>query len=108
HAPDVAAAERLTAAFNGDDALYEIRTDFGNEPAERTAGRMRHDDGRTDLVEQHRAALTPDHVLAIGPAGGHAPGAEDGRRRGDRGRAPARSALRTTGGRTRTASRATA
>src|SRR5205807_4749470 len=60
--PDVLTVERRAAAFDADNAFHEARSNFGHEPAKWPAGGVRHDDWRTDLVQQHRAALSPHHV----------------------------------------------
>jgi hypothetical protein len=78
--PQALAPPNAPAAFDRDDAFHEVRANLGDEPAKRAAGRVRHDDRRTDLVEQHRAALTPHHVLAVRAAGGHAGREHRGRR----------------------------
>ena len=64
--PPAAESERAaTGALDDDGRLDEIRTRFGDEQPERTAGRVRHDDRRPDLVEQIRARLTPRQVLHV-------------------------------------------
>ena len=64
HAPDVG-RRTAAAAFDGDDAFHEVRADLCDEPSERPARGVGHDDRRSDLVEQHRAALAPHEMLRI-------------------------------------------
>ena len=80
-APDVLAGERPACAFDDDDRLDETRPNLRDEPAKWAARGVRHDDRRPDLVEQHRAALSPDHVRGFRP-GRHA--AVHRQRRGER------------------------
>ena len=62
HAPSIrklAFSEGIARAFDHHDAFHQSGPHFRHQKAERPAGRMRHDDGGSDFVEQFRAALAP-------------------------------------------------